>query len=203
MTGQPYSISAMLKLPQSSRNQLQGMFISCMKVMKRDMMNIITNSCKSNTLGIKSDILMWMESIFYSPLLISESQWITVEYFEDFIDYPGDQADSLVVEIQSQSLEVETVIIMIHAQLFGLRYIMHHFPLVSLFSGVFTRILIVSVIVIISCIILFAGDRDFTNENFDQGQEKLPWKVGVDDTEDEIISESQEEIFIDFKEILK
>ena len=48
MTGQPYSISAMLKLPQSSRNQLQGMFMSCMKVMKRDMMNIVKKSCKSS-----------------------------------------------------------------------------------------------------------------------------------------------------------
>ena len=67
ITGQPYSISAMLKLPQSSMNQLQGMFMSCMKGMKRDMMYIITNSFKSITLGIKSDILMWMESIFYSP----------------------------------------------------------------------------------------------------------------------------------------
>ena len=161
MTGQPYSISAMLKLPQSSRNQLQGMFMSCLKVMKKDMKNIISKSCKSSALGIKSHILMWMESIFYSPLLISglttESQWITVEYFEDFIDYPGDQADSLVVEIQSQSLEVETVIILIHAHLFGMRYIMHHFPLISLLSGVFISVLIVSVIVIISWIRLIAG----------------------------------------------
>ena len=112
-----------------------------------------------------------------------------MEYFEDFIDYPGDQADSLVVEIQSQSLEVETVIILIHAHLFGMRYIMHHFPLISLLSGVFISVLIVSVIVIISWIRLFVGDRNVTNEDFVQAQEKLAWKIGVDDTEDEMISD--------------
>ena len=126
-----------------------------------------------------------------------------MEYFEDFIDYPGDQADSLVVEIQSQDIEVETVIMIIHAQLFGMRYIMHHFPLSSLLSGVFISVLIVSVIVIISWIRLFVGDRNVTNEDFVQAQEKLAWKIGVDDTEDEMISDSQEEMFIDCKEILK
>jgi hypothetical protein len=64
-------------------------------------------------------------------------------------------------------------------------------------------ILIVYVIVIISWIRLFVGDRKFTNKDFVQAQKKVAWKIGGDDTEDEIISDLQEEIFIDCEEILK
>ena len=47
------------------------------------------------------------------------------------------------------------------------------------------------------------GYRNFTNEDFLQGQDKLAWEIGVDETEDKIISESQEEMFMDCKEIMK
>ena len=49
----------------------------------------------------------------------------------------------------------------------------------------------------------FTGYRNFTNEDFLQGQDKLAWEIGVDETEDKMISESQEEMFMDCKEIMK
>ena len=99
MTGQTYSISAMMKLPQTPNNQLQGIFMSCVKLYGKDK-HMLTKSCKSSTPQIKSQVLKMMETIFYSPLLLSsimsaQSQWITEEYFADFIDDPEDSLSSM------------------------------------------------------------------------------------------------------------
>ena len=173
MTGQSYSISALLNMPESPPNQSHGMFLSCLKV-RTAKDEDVGGSCKSSSLELTPSLLTWLKTqLQFSMGTKSDHQWLEVEFFEDYIDNPTDAADQLVLEIQSRFVEVTGVILVIKAQLLGVRFIMYNYPIASFFIGVLTSISIAIIALAISFVRIFAEDLKYTEDDFLAGQDVL------------------------------
>lgn len=188
MTGQPYSISLKLEVPDSVDNQALGMFMSCLHVVNSN--NKMTTSCKTSMLEFRSDLLRVMETVAYSPFLLTgtstQRQWINVNYFKKFEDDPHNPAKQIILQIQSKFIQVYGSTLLIHAEFSGLRHIMYHHPWISTFTGVLSNV------VILSLIILMSWTRFFTDEEMEHidsglvGDVKDEQILNEDDNEDDI-----------------
>lgn len=161
MTGQPYSISVLLEVPESGINQELGMFRSCLKVI-----NIggtqLAESCRSSILEFRSSLLRVLETFVFSPFLLlgtaTQRQWININFFRDFIDNAEVPAKELAFEIQSEYLQVYSTKIQITAELTGLRHIMYHHPWISTFTAVLSNIILLTTIILVSWTRFFTPD---------------------------------------------
>lgn len=153
MTGQPYSINLLLEVPDSPTNQALGMFMSCLHIHTKDR-KTIGDTCKSNILEFRSDLLRVMETLAFSPFLLTGSttqrQWINVNYFTEFMDDPHSPATDLTLVLRSKFLQVYSASLQVHAEFAGLRHIMFHHPVLSTVVGVSSNMFILAVIILIS-----------------------------------------------------
>merc|ERR1712112_583145 len=153
MTGQPYSINMLLEVPDSPNNHAMGMFMSCIN-MRTAEGKTIREVCKSNILEYRSDLLRVLETFVFSPLLLTSTttqrQWISINYFREFMDDPHSPATHIDLEIRSRHVHVYSATLQVHAEFTGLRAIIYHHPWLSTLMGVSSNIFILSVIILIS-----------------------------------------------------
>merc|ERR1712112_119799 len=153
MTGQPYSINMLLEVPDSPNNHAMGMFMSCIN-MRTAEGKTIREVCKSNILEYRSPLLRVLETLVFSPLLLTSTstqrQWISINYFREFMDDPHSPATHIDLEIRSRHVHVYSATLQVHAEFTGLRAIMYHHPWFSTLMGVSSNIFILSVIILIS-----------------------------------------------------
>merc|ERR1712002_783823 len=151
--GQTYSISLRLEIPDSPVNENHGMFMTCLKI-STAVGEQIGESCKSSISQYRSPLLRTMETVTYSPTLLtgwsSQKQDIHINYFSNFQTDPRTPAERINVEIQSKHLEVSEASLEIHAELKGLKYLMYRHPWISSFFGVSTFISILATIILVS-----------------------------------------------------
>lgn len=177
MTGQPYSISILMEVPDSTTNQGLGMFISCLKVRSADK-KVVAQSCRSSILEFRSNLLRVIETLVFSPFLLlgttTQRQWVRVNYFRDFVDDPESPAREVVLEIQSEFLQVYSTKIQMTAELTGLRHIMYHHPWVSTFTAVLSNILLLTTIILVSWTRFFTPEqRRQIDEEERRGREEI------------------------------
>ena len=185
MTGQSYSISALFNMPDSPPNLSHGMFLSCLKV-RTAKDGDAGGSCKSSTLDFTPSPLTWLKTqLHFSMGRKSNHKWLEVEFFEDYIDNPNFAADELILEIQSRFVEVTGVILVIKAQLLGVRFVMYNYPIASFFIGVFTSISIAIITLAISFVRIFAEDLKYTEDDFLTGQDVLKAKEVEEELEED------------------
>jgi len=167
MVGQHYSIEILMEVPDSVANQELGMFMSCLRVMDINHRETQT-SCKSSILEFRSSLLRVMETLLFSPFLLlgttTQRQWVTINYFSDFLDNSSAPASQIVVELQSQFIQVYSAKLQIHANLSGLRHIMYHHPWVSSVTGVFANIIILTLVILISSARFLMPSNVFSEE---------------------------------------
>jgi len=153
MTGQPYSINLLLEVPDSPTNQALGMFMSCLHIQTKDR-KWIGETCKSNILEFRSDLLRVMETLVFSPFLLmgssTQRQWVNVNYFTEFMDDPHSPATDITLVLRSKFLQVYSASLQVHAEFAGLRHIMYHHPILSTVVGVSSNMFILAVIILIS-----------------------------------------------------
>jgi len=153
LQGQTYSISLKLDIPDSPVNEDHGMFMSCVKISSTSGEQI-GEACKSSISEYRSSLLRTMETISYSPALLTgfsaQKQELHINYFSNFQTDPHTPAEVINVEIRSKHLQVTEASLEIHAELKGLRHLMYRHPWVSSFLGVSTNILILTTIILIS-----------------------------------------------------
>jgi len=153
LQGQTYSISLKLDIPDSPVNEDHGMFMSCLKISSTSGEQI-GEACKSSISEYRSSLLRTMETISYSPALLTgfsaQKQELHINYFSNFQTDPHTPAEVITVEIHSKHLQVTEASLEIHAELKGLRHLMYRHPWVSSFLGVSTNILILTTIILIS-----------------------------------------------------
>ena len=153
LQGQTYSISLKLDIPDSPVNEDHGMFMSCLKISSTSG-DQIGEACKSSISEYRSSLLRTMETISYSPALLTgfsaQKQELHINYFSNFQTDPHTPAEVINVEIHSKSLQVTEASLEIHAELKGLRHLMYRHPWVSSFLGVSTNILILTTIILMS-----------------------------------------------------
>jgi len=151
--GQTYSISLRLEIPDSPVNENHGMFMTCLKISSASG-DQIGESCKSSISQYRSPLLRTMETVTYSPTLLtgwsSQKQDLHINYFSNFQTDPRTPAENINVEIQTKHLEVAEASLEIHAELKGLKYLMYRHPWISSFFGVCTFISILATIILVS-----------------------------------------------------
>lgn len=174
MIGQPYRIAVTLDVPESLENQELGMFMSCLTIVGNNGDPII-KICKSSILEFKpimvdrSSLLRVMETMVFSPLLLtgatSQKQRLDIVYTSEFYNDPGNMAARIEMEIQSQFIQIYSSHLRIHAELSGLRYVMHHHPWLSSLSGILANVAVLTIIILISWTRLFAPDAETLHES--------------------------------------
>lgn len=167
MTGQPYSISLKLDVPDSTVNQQNvGMFMSCMKIYMQDSKSV--DSCQSAILEFRSQFLIYLETLVFSPFLVSgtssQKQWLTVDYFNKYFDDPHNPASRADITIQSRFLQVYAATVLIHAEFSGLRHIIYHHPWISTAVGVCGNFILLSTIILISWTRFFTTEDEPSRE---------------------------------------
>jgi len=149
--GQPYRLGIMMEVPDSYMNQELGMFMTCLTVLDRNKKEV-AKKCKSSMLEFRSTLLRGMETVTFSPMLMSgattERQWLTITFIDDFVDTPGFYADSVEIEILSKFVQIYSTKLQIHPQLFGLKSFIYHHQWLSATVGIFTTLLVNIFIVI-------------------------------------------------------
>ena len=119
----------------------------------------------------RSSLLRVMETMVFSPLLLtgatSQKQRLEIVYTAEFYNDPVNMAARMELEIQSQFIQVgsqnDSLIklsflraqiysshLRIHAELSGLRYVMHHHPWLSSLSGILANVAVLTIIILIS-----------------------------------------------------
>eukprot|EP00092_Neocalanus_flemingeri_P013758 GFUD01014838.1.p1 GENE.GFUD01014838.1~~GFUD01014838.1.p1 ORF type:complete len:330 (+),score=89.62 GFUD01014838.1:81-992(+) len=171
--GQSYSVGVTMELPHSPVNKELGMFLSCLQVISSGKM--VNKVCRSSILEFRSNMLRVLDDLILFPFLVFGShvprQNVKVLYYRDFIDDSYNPAEEMVVEIQSNFIQIYSSKLEIHAQFSGLRHVMHQFPISSSLIG------INSVIIILSTIIFISWSR-FRNRHTDQSEEIVPYLNG-------------------------
>merc|ERR1712002_817757 len=151
--GQTYSISLRLEIPDSPVNENHGMFMTCLKISSASG-DQIGESCKSSISQYRSPLLRTMETVTYSPTLLTgwstQKQEVLINYFSNFQTDPRTPAEVITVEIKSKHLEVAEASLEIHAELKGLKYLMYRHPWISSFFGISTFISILATIILVS-----------------------------------------------------
>ena len=122
LQGQTYSISLKLDIPDSPVNEDHGMFMSCLKISSISGEQI-GESCKSSISEYRSSLLRTMETVSYSPALLTgwsaQKQELHINYFSNFQTDPHTPAEVIGVEIHSKHLQVTEASLEIHAELRG------------------------------------------------------------------------------------
>jgi len=171
--GQTYSISLKLEIPDSPVNEDHGMFMTCLQISSASGEQI-GESCKSSIAQYRSPLLRSMETVTYSPTLLTgwstQKQEVLINYFSNFQTDPRTPAEVITVEIKSKHLEVAEASLEIHAELKGLKYLMYHHPWISSFFGISTFISILTTIILVSWA-RFLQNEESTSVNASEPQD--------------------------------
>jgi len=153
LQGQSYSMSISLELPDSLQTEDHGMFMTCLTI-SSSAGHRIGQSCKASLAEYRSPLLRTMETLTYSPALLtglsSQKQLININFFNNFQTDPHTPAEVITVEVQSKHLQLAQASLEIHAELRGLRFLMYRHPWISALCGVTSNIVILTSIILIS-----------------------------------------------------
>jgi len=171
--GQTYSISLKLEIPDSPVNEDHGMFMTCLQITSASGEQI-GESCKSSIAQYRSPLLRTMETVTYSPTLLTgwstQKQEVLINYFSNFQTDPRTPAEVITVEVKSKHLEVAEASLEIHAELKGLKYLMYRHPWISSFFGISTFISILTTIILVSWA-RFLQNEESTTVNASESQD--------------------------------
>lgn len=207
MTGQPYTIMIQLEMPESPVNRRLGMFMNCLKMRSRDGI-FRKENCKASLMQYRSELLRVLETFVFAPVLLTghstEKQWVTVEFFNNFLDDPLSPVVGMNYEIQSRFIEVYNIRYRIYANFSGLRYLMFNYPLISAFIGSSLNMMFLSAIILLSWYRFFSPklkdeDNFYANNEHQEDFFESPMEeyepeqkatlLNEGDTEDEKVSE--------------
>jgi len=148
--GQPYNIILDLEIPESETNRNVGMFMVHLKLSGKDG-RLITSSRRSAMLRYKSQVLHFLSTMFFSPLLLTgpmeEKQTLKVEMFSEYLEKSVNPVTNIWIEIESRWLQLYSSKLRIQAEFTGLRYFMFYWPVLSASVGISLHVIILSFIV--------------------------------------------------------
>jgi len=153
LQGQPYTFSMTMEIPDTPSNEDHGMFMSCLNITTTTG-DLVDRACKSSLSQYRSPLLRTMETLFFSPALLtgfsSQSQRLTIDYFTNFQTNPHIPAQILAVELQSRHLTITSARLHVAATLSGLRHVMYRHPWIAAFIGISLNIFLLSTVIAMS-----------------------------------------------------
>ena len=174
ISGQGYSLSVKMKLPPSQRNRELGMTMICLKAKTKTRVEGL--SCQSLTILKESLIFNYAKTILLLPMLLAgicdESQWIEVELTGNFAEDSQEEVEEFVIEIKPTLIDVETLVFVIEARLSGMRYLIYNFHVLSFCIGVTINAILVNIILLISSLRHFTGNKCSSSDTSLMKQDK-------------------------------
>ncbi|XP_059484481.1 seipin isoform X2 [Neocloeon triangulifer] len=165
--GQKYRVYLNLDMPESPRNKELGMFMVCLSMRDKDG-TLMSHSCRSAMLHYRSELLLTMKTLLFSPFLIfgpnEEKQGVIVELFADYEEDAMKPATDAYIEIQSRSVQIYSASLHIHAHFTGLRHLMFHWPILSASIGISSNLFFLGVICALSYFHLTRSTEEEGNE---------------------------------------
>merc|ERR1712218_431826 len=117
--------------------------MSCLKTYGKEG-ELLFESCRSRILEFRSSLLRTLETVSFSPLLLSgamrERQKVRVTYTNHYTETPARDTRSLTIEIKSKFLQIYGCKFQMYPQLQGLRRIMYHYQMTSASLGMISII---------------------------------------------------------------
>jgi len=149
--GQPYRIGIILELPDSYVNQELGMFMTCLTMVDKNQEQIV-RSCKSNMPEFRSNMLRGIETLTLSPMLmtgaVTQRQWLTITFMDDYVDTPNFSADTINIEIMSKFIQIYSTKLQVHPRLFGLKKMIYHHPWAAAVVGIMSSLIVNAFIIL-------------------------------------------------------
>lgn len=113
MTGQQYTLTLSLEMPESDVNKHLGMFMNCVQLLSNDR-KLVRSACRSSMLKYRSESLRALERYFIWPFLLTgytdEKQNVHVPLLDDFLDDPLHPATRLEFQVSLDSEEFKVKI---------------------------------------------------------------------------------------------
>nr|XP_020446437.1 seipin isoform X2 [Monopterus albus] len=157
---QAYRISLQLEMPESPANQELGMFLIKATCFSQDGSQVAT-SARSSMLRYRSNLLRSLGTLLFLPAFLTgaaeQKQVVEVELFSDYTDDPYAPAETAIIEILSNKVEIYSSHLYIHAHFTGIRYLLFYFPVISALVGVSSNFIFLSVLSVLSYIRLLLG----------------------------------------------
>ncbi|XP_071387027.1 seipin-like [Centroberyx affinis] len=151
--GQAYQISLELEMPDSPANQQQGMFMIRMTCYSREGREV-GSSARITMLRYRSGLLRTIGTLLFLPAFLTgaaeQKQLLEVELFSDYTDDPYAPSVGAVIEIMSNTVQIYSSQLYIHAHFTGLRYLLFNFPVMSALVGVSSNFIFLSVLSLLS-----------------------------------------------------
>lgn len=170
MTGQSYTVSLSLEMPESEVNKNLGMFMSCAQLLSRES-KVSKSACRSAMMKYRSESLRTLELYFTWPGLITgyvdEKQYVHIPLFDDYMDDPLNPAVKIHFQVMSRYAEVYSASYRIDAQFSGLRYLMFYYPVTAALVGISLNLFILAAVFVLSWYRFFAISPDSNNSDND------------------------------------
>ena len=103
MTGQQYTLTLSLEMPESEVNKHLGMFMNCVQLLSNDR-KMVRSACRSAMLKYRSESLRSLERYFIWPFLLTgytdEKQYVHIPLLDDFLDDPLHPATRLDFQVR-------------------------------------------------------------------------------------------------------
>lgn len=136
--GQHYNFYLELELPLTRINKQLGMFMSQIELISRNG-SVITSSSKSTMMSSQDSIFAITKTfVKLVPLFlgfIEEREWLQVPLLENYIDDSYNPAIKVNIAILSKHLHFYSGRLRISAVFSGMRYYMHHWPMLFSLIG--------------------------------------------------------------------
>ncbi|XP_071783295.2 seipin-like [Centroberyx gerrardi] len=163
--GQAYQIYLELEMPDSPANQQQGMFMIRMTCYSREGREVgssariarqllSASSSRFTMLRYRSGLLRTIGTLLFLPAFLTgvaeQKQLLEVELFSDYTDDPYAPSVGAVIEIMSNTVQIYSSQLYVHAHFTGLRYLLFNFPVMSALVGVSSNFIFLSVLSLFS-----------------------------------------------------
>ena len=120
--GQTYNIISRLTLPDSQANADHGMFMTCLTLTTGDGVRV-DQSCKSSMMEYRSPLQKMIDTVVFTPLLLTgmskQNQEINIDFFQNFEFQSQQLGEIFTLDILSRHLDVSGASIAIFAELTG------------------------------------------------------------------------------------
>jgi len=146
--GNRYNVELLLDLPETPANREVGMFLACSTILPTH-----TATCTSAMMPFKPLLISSLESIILLPLhmayIISSTQVLSIPLLDNHTEatHSSSQTSGILLELQTSKIQISNSRLKIWpCDLSGLRYLMYHYPLMSLVLGVLFIITVICLV---------------------------------------------------------
>jgi len=144
--GSSYNVELLLDLPDSPANREVGMFLACSTLLP-----INSTICTSTMMPFRPLLVTYLESIILIPLhmarIISSVSVLSIPLLDNHTESDNLITSSIELELQTSKIQISNSRLKIWpCDLSGVRYLMYHYPLISIVLGVL-------VILAITCLV--------------------------------------------------